>query len=129
MSANDAWLSPVVMKKGRPGHILSVLADPALADELSKLMRTETGSLGVRAQRTERWAAARSQEVVEVAGLPVRIKVSPGRAKAESRDAVFVARRTGLPMREVISIAESAWRDRVGVDPDPPRSPDGPSSA
>jgi uncharacterized protein (TIGR00299 family) protein len=127
--ANDAWLSPVLMKKGRPGHVLSVLADPALADELSRLVRIETGTLGVRALRTERWAASRSQEIVEVAGLPVRIKVSPGRAKAESRDAVFVARRTGLPMREVVSIAESAWRDRVGVDPEPPRPPDGPSTA
>jgi hypothetical protein len=40
--ANDAWLAPILMKKGRPGHVLSVLADPALADELSRLMRAET---------------------------------------------------------------------------------------
>jgi pyridinium-3,5-bisthiocarboxylic acid mononucleotide nickel chelatase len=121
--ANDAWLSPVLMKKGRPGHILSVLADPVLADELSRVIRTETGSLGVRAHRTERWAAARSLEEVEVAGFQIRIKVSPGRAKAESRDAVFVSRRTGIPMREVISLAESAWRERVGTQSDPPEQP------
>jgi pyridinium-3,5-bisthiocarboxylic acid mononucleotide nickel chelatase len=100
-----------------------VLADPVLADELSRVIRTETGSLGVRAHRTERWAAARSLEEVEVAGFQIRIKVSPGRAKAESRDAVFVSRRTGIPMREVISLAESAWRERVGTQSDPPEQP------
>jgi uncharacterized protein (DUF111 family) len=112
--ALDAWLAPVVMKKGRPGHVLSVLADPTLADELSLVMRSETGTLGVRSARTERWAAARSYDEVEVAGLSVRIKVSPGRAKAEYRDAVKVAGQTGLPLREVVSIAEAAWRGREG---------------
>jgi uncharacterized protein (TIGR00299 family) protein len=110
--ALDAWLAPVVMKKGRPGHVLSVLADPSLADELSLVMRSETGTLGVRAVRTERWAAARSYDEVDVSGLTVRIKVSPGRAKAEYRDSVRVATQTGLPLREVVSIAEAAWRGR-----------------
>jgi uncharacterized protein (DUF111 family) len=68
--------------------------------------------LGVRTVPVERWAAERSTDQVEVAGMLVRIKVSPGRAKAEQRDAARVAARTGMPLREVVSIAESAWRDR-----------------
>ena len=118
--ANDAWLTPVLMKKGRPGHVLSVLADPVLASDLSELIRSETGSLGIRTFATERWAARREIEEVDVDGFPVRIKVSPGRAKAESRDAAFAARRTGRPLREVIAVAESTWRDRSRQDPDPP---------
>ncbi len=110
--AYDAWLSPVIMKKGRPGHVLSVLSDPALTDELRVSMRSETGTLGVRATATERWSSARSEHEVEVEGLAVRMKVSPGRAKAESRDAARVAARTGMPLREVVAIAESAWRSR-----------------
>jgi hypothetical protein len=123
--AYDVWLSPVIMKKGRPGHVLSVLSDPALSDELRMLMRSETGTLGVRASMTERFAAVRSEHEVEVAGMAVRMKVSPGRAKAESRDAARVASRIGMPLREVVAIAEAAWRDRAGVDPpegDGPRS-------
>jgi uncharacterized protein (TIGR00299 family) protein len=112
--AHDAWLSPVIMKKGRPGHVLSVLCDPSVADDMRRMMRAESGSLGVRTVNAQRWAAARSSDQVEVAGMAVRIKVSPGRAKAEHRDAARVAARTGLPLREVVSIAEAAWRDRQG---------------
>ena len=115
--AHDAWLTPVIMKKGRPGNVLSVLCDPYVADDMRRMMRTETGSLGVRTAKIERWAAERSQDEVEVAGMAIRIKVSPGRAKAEHRDAARVAARTGMPLREVVSIAEAAWRDRAGDTP------------
>ncbi len=43
-------------------------------------------------------------------GLRVRVKVSPGRVKAEHDDAARVARRTRLPLREVTARAEAAWR-------------------
>jgi uncharacterized protein (DUF111 family) len=49
-----------------------------------------------------------------VEGLTVRVKVSPGRVKAEHDDAVRVARRTGLPLREVARRAEDAWRSSAG---------------
>jgi uncharacterized protein (DUF111 family) len=51
------------------------------------------------------------------------VKVSPGRVKVEHADAANVARRTGLPLREVVSRAEAAWRDRDGTD-DAPEPPD-----
>ena len=52
--AHDAWVTPIVMKKGRPAHTVSALADVALADQLSKVLVAETGSLGVRGQTFER---------------------------------------------------------------------------
>jgi uncharacterized protein (DUF111 family) len=52
-----------------------------------------------------------------VAGGPVRVKIGPGRAKAEFDDAVAAARATGQPAREVVSLAEEAWRRRT--DPEP----------
>ena len=48
MGAHDAWLSPILMKKGRPGTTVHVLCDPADADRLRALLRAETGTLGVR---------------------------------------------------------------------------------
>ena len=119
--AHDAWVTPIVMKKGRPAHTVSALADVALADQVSRVLVAETGSLGVRGQTIERWPAARSAHEVEVAGLPVRVKVSAGRVKVEHDDAARAARRTGLPLREVVSRAEAAWRQRQRggtTDPD-----------
>jgi uncharacterized protein (DUF111 family) len=106
------------MKKGRPAYTVSVLADPALVDQLARVLAAETGSLGVRGQELERWPAARVQAEVEVEGVPVRVKVSAGRVKVEHDDAARAARRTGLPLREVLSRAEEAWRARPPT-PDP----------
>ena len=111
--AHDAWVTPVVMKKGRPGHIVSALADPALAEQVTRVLMSETGSLGVRGQTFERWPATRSGDEVEVEGLPVRVKISAGRTKVEHDDAARAARRTGLPLREVVARAEAAWRRRT----------------
>jgi uncharacterized protein (TIGR00299 family) protein len=124
--AHDAWVSPILMKKGRPAHTVSALADPSLASQIAAVLTETTGSLGVRGQRMERWPSARSLDEVEVGGLPVRVKVGPGRVKVEHDDAAPAARSTGLPLREVVSLAEEAWRRRglsspeAGPDPDPP---------
>ncbi|HZN14096.1 MAG TPA: nickel pincer cofactor biosynthesis protein LarC, partial [Acidimicrobiales bacterium] len=107
--ALDAWLTPIVMKKGRPAYTISALTDVALQDAVATVMTAETGTLGVRGWPLERWPATRSIGEVDVAGQPVRVKVSPGRAKAEHDDARRVAARTGLPLREVTRRAEAAW--------------------
>ena len=114
--ALDVWVTPVVMKKGRPGQVVSVLGDLALADDLRARLAAETGSLGVRMRTTWRWAAARRFEHVEVDGQPVRMKVSPGRAKAELDDAARIARATRQPVREVLARAEDRWRHRQDSD-------------
>jgi len=112
--ALDAWVTPVLMKKGRPGYVVSALCDPVLIGDLRHRLEHETGSLGVRAHSVERWAARREHLEVEVDGYPVRVKVSPGRVKAEHADAARVASRTGRPVREVAARAEAAWREQAG---------------
>ncbi|MCU1504163.1 MAG: nickel pincer cofactor biosynthesis protein LarC [Ilumatobacteraceae bacterium] len=46
--AHDAWATPIVMKKGRPGHTVHALCDPATAAAVSRVLVRETGSLGLR---------------------------------------------------------------------------------
>ncbi len=106
--AHDAWVTPIVMKKGRPAQTVAALADVALAAQVAAVLTAETGSLGVRGATMERWPSARQADTVEVGGFPVRVKVSPGRVKVEHDDAARVARLTGLPLREVLSRAEAA---------------------
>jgi pyridinium-3,5-bisthiocarboxylic acid mononucleotide nickel chelatase len=119
--ANDAWITPIVMKKGRPAYTVSVLADPAVAGDLARELARTTGSLGVRGQTLERWPQQRLETHVDVDGLPVRVKVGAGRVKVEHDDAARVARHTGRPVREVISLAEERWRHRgpEGHEPEP----------
>jgi uncharacterized protein (TIGR00299 family) protein len=113
--ALDVWVTGVLMKKGRPGHVVSVLTDVALVGSLRQVLAAETGSFGVRAHAVQRWPITRQVDEVEVGGFPVRVKVSPGRVKAEQADAARVARRLGMPMREVVSLAEAAWRDQAAA--------------
>jgi uncharacterized protein (DUF111 family) len=99
-----------MMKKGRPAHTVAALVDPSLAGQVASVLMSETGSLGVRGATIERWPAARDIANVDVRGYPVRIKVSAGRVKVEHDDAARVAQRIGLPLREVVSLAEEAAR-------------------
>jgi uncharacterized protein (TIGR00299 family) protein len=112
--ALDAWVSPVTMKKGRPGHVLHLLCDGSRLEELRHLVQQSTGTFGVRATSVERWPAARSMEQVVVDGLVVRMKVGAGRAKPEFEDVAAVSAKTGAPLHEVSSRAEEAWRAGQG---------------
>jgi uncharacterized protein (DUF111 family) len=116
--AHDAWITPIVMKKGRPAHTVSALADVAVAHQVATTLTAETGTLGVRGTALERWPSTRSFSSVEVDGFPIRVKVSPGRLKVEHDDAARVARRTRRPLREVVSRAEEAGRSGLRVVPD-----------
>jgi len=118
--AHDAWVTPIIMKKGRPAYTVSALADPALSSQVASTLTAETGSLGVRGTALERWPAARSTDTVEVESYPIRVKLSPGRIKVEHDDAARVARRSGLPLREVVSRAEAAARSGLRVVADTP---------
>jgi len=106
--AHDAWITPIVMKKGRPAHTVSALADPAQAAALIALLMAETGTLGVRSQSLTKFPAPRTTEVVDVGGHPVRVKVTPeGRVKVEFDDALAAAEALGVPVRDVLIRAEA----------------------
>jgi pyridinium-3,5-bisthiocarboxylic acid mononucleotide nickel chelatase len=130
--AHDAWLTPVVMKKGRPGHVVSALVEPVDTARLGLLLQRESGSLGVRSSSLERHVAPRRTDEVEIEGMVVRVKVGPHRAKPEQADAARVAARTGVPLREILARAEAAWRTGprgahpagAGADNSRPDSPD-----
>jgi len=108
--AFDAWVSPVTMKKGRPGHVFHVLTDSVHIDALRHEMERTTGTLGVRASAVQRWPLSRTMSEVVLDGITVRMKVAAGRAKPEFDDVVAVATKTGVPIHEVSSRAEEAWR-------------------
>jgi pyridinium-3,5-bisthiocarboxylic acid mononucleotide nickel chelatase len=106
--AHDAWVTPIVMKKGRPAYIVSVLCDPGQVQTLGDTLVRETGTLGVRGRPIDRWPQARSDATVYVDGEPIRVKLSSTRAKVEHDDALAAAQRLGRPLRDVLRDAEHA---------------------
>nr|WP_255430249.1 nickel pincer cofactor biosynthesis protein LarC [Streptomonospora sp. PA3] len=121
--AADAWTSPIVMKKGRPGHTVHVLCRPEQAPALEELLLSETGSLGVRRTPVGRTALPRSTSEVAVGGHRVRLKHGPWRSKPEYDDAAAAARALGLPLRSVLERAARAAehepdRSRCGGEPE-----------
>jgi uncharacterized protein (TIGR00299 family) protein len=123
--AFDAWVSPVTMKKGRPGHVLHVLTDSAHLEHLRHVLHHTTGTFGVRASAVERWPAARRFDQVMIDGMVVRMKISDGRAKPEFEDIAQIAAVTGVPLHDVASRAEEAWRNGQPAQGTAPRHDDG----
>ncbi len=118
--AFDAWVSPVTMKKGRPGSVLHVLADPVHLDLLRREIHRATGTLGVRAATVERWPLERRMDEVTVDGATVRVKVTGDRAKPEFDDVARAAAKTGASLHDVASRAEEAWRAGRRAAPEEP---------
>lgn len=108
--ADDAWITPIVMKKGRPAHLLSVLCSPERAIELRSLVAAETGTLGIRERRLDKHEAPRRIDEVDLDGHVIRIKVGPHGAKPEHDDVAAAAAATGRPLRAVAAEALAAWR-------------------
>ncbi|MCU1663262.1 MAG: pyridinium-3,5-bisthiocarboxylic acid mononucleotide nickel chelatase [Pseudonocardiales bacterium] len=111
--AADAWLSPIVMKKGRPAHTVHVLAAPERVADCERIVFAETGSLGLRRSTVDRPALPRSTTTVDVDGHPVRIKHGPWGAKPEHDDVAAAAAALGLPLREITWRALTSERART----------------
>ena len=110
--AHDAWLTPIIMKKGRPACTVSVLVDPADAVAVREVLVRETGTMGVRGRTMERWPQARAFDTVVIDGHEITVKSTADRVKAEHEDAARAARALGVPLRDIARRAEQAWRDR-----------------
>jgi pyridinium-3,5-bisthiocarboxylic acid mononucleotide nickel chelatase len=115
--ALDAFFTPVQMKKGRPGLLITVLAEPGRRAALEEVLFTETTTLGVRHQEWERTVLEREVVPVATAYGPVGVKV--GRrgdrvfnVQPEFEDCQRQAAAAGVPVKEVWAAALAAYRAR-----------------
>lgn len=99
--ALDVWLTPIQMKKGRPGTMLSVLCDEAQRDVVTGLMFRETSTLGVRMSLRERVVQERRMVEVETRFGSIRAKVAGGRLAPEYDDCVRAAGAHRVPLQDV----------------------------
>ncbi|GAC1418048.1 MAG: nickel pincer cofactor biosynthesis protein LarC [Actinomycetota bacterium] len=113
--AQDAWIVPIVMKRGRPAVTLSVLCGPAEEGAIREVIFTETTTIGLRRRMTEKWMLPREIISVSVGGGSVRVKVAAGNgrvigASPEYQDCARVAAESGRPLKDVYAEAQSAAR-------------------
>ncbi|MFC6903625.1 nickel pincer cofactor biosynthesis protein LarC [Halalkalicoccus tibetensis] len=125
VGARDVTVLPATMKKSRPGHLVKVICRPEDAERVARRLAEETGTLGVRSvPGTHRWVASREIESVTLelddGTHEIDVKVASDESgavydvSAEYDDAAAAAGEAGLAIREVASLAESAWRDANG---------------
>ena len=111
--ALDVVIIPTIMKKGRPGARIEVLADPALATDLERHLLTSSTSIGVRRLEVERRALPREVKTVVVEGERIRVKIvtlpdGTTRAKPEFEDVRIAAERLGKPAARIVEFAVRA---------------------
>jgi uncharacterized protein (TIGR00299 family) protein len=119
VGAADVALIPVIMKRSRPGVIVSCLVARDQADAVMAVLLQETTALGVRIQELSRQILPRRFATVKVHHDTVRMKVAEvgagwERATPEYSDCRKIANRTGLPLKEVMEEALLAYRQAQG---------------
>ncbi|MGH2630391.1 MAG: nickel pincer cofactor biosynthesis protein LarC [Actinomycetota bacterium] len=113
VGAIDTWVTPVQMKKGRPGIVVSALARPADEEAVATALLEHTSTLGVRVARMRRYELAREIRAVQVDSRPIRVKVGLLRGRVvnvapEHDDCAAVAAGTGRSVKEVWAAALAA---------------------
>jgi pyridinium-3,5-bisthiocarboxylic acid mononucleotide nickel chelatase len=113
--ASDAWLAPIVMKKGRLAHTLSVLVDGSAAAAVRRAVFTETTTIGLRETAVRKHALERAERSIDVDGHRVRVKTATldgvvVNAQPEYDDVVAAATAAGRPVKAVLADATAAVR-------------------
>ena len=113
--ALDVMLTPVLMKKGRPGTLFTVLCDPDKAPALESFILRETSTLGIRIRQEQRSCLTRSHQSVETPFGAIRIKTGSLaeeelNATPEFEDCRAAAAAHNVPVKQVVQSAIAAYR-------------------
>ena len=117
--ALDVTIAHQQMKKNRPGFLVRVLAKPSDRIALARILFADSTAIGVRVTESDRIVLERESRNVTTAYGRVRVKVvwdddGKSSVSAEYDDCKRVARRVGVPLRDVVRAAEEAGRAVVG---------------
>jgi uncharacterized protein (TIGR00299 family) protein len=113
--ASDAWLTPILMKKGRPAHTLSVLVSSDRAAAVRSTIFRQTSTIGLRELVLGKTALDREMVSVEVGGQTIAVKLARHdgtlvNAQPEYDDVVRAATTLGRPVSDVLADASAASR-------------------
>jgi uncharacterized protein (TIGR00299 family) protein len=117
--ASDAWLTPILMKKGRPAHTLSVLVATDRADAVRREVYRQTSTIGMREQQVGKHELDRTMATVELDGHTIGVKLARldgevVNVQPEFEDVAAAAYALGLPVKTVMADAAAAARGQLG---------------
>lgn len=118
--ARDAWATPILMKKGRPGFTLSALCHEAILPQIRRIFFAESTSLGLREYPVVRHELERELREVTTEFGPVTLKLGKDQAGRvvnvfpEYESCAAVARDRGVPLKEVARAAMAGWARENG---------------
>jgi uncharacterized protein (DUF111 family) len=114
--ARDVTITPVYMKKNRPGHVITVIAKREDAEDLAQVLIAETGTLGVRELPVIRHITPRTGGTIRLRiggkSHPLRVKMAEDRrgrvvgGKVEYEDLRRISDTTGISLRELQRLAK-----------------------
>ena len=112
--AVDAWITPIIMKKGRPAFLLSALCTEVNKTAVEDVVFAETSSIGVRWQQVRRTVADRSMVAVQTEWGTVGVKVAERDGQVtnvapEFGDCRHLAEQSGAPLKKIYQAALQAW--------------------
>jgi len=118
--ALDAFVTPIQMKKNRPGVMISVLCDESLVSTMEEILFRETTTLGVRRYPVSRHKLNRKPFEVETAFGTIKGKLGwidgrPPQFSPEYDDCARVASERGVPLRDVYQAAQLAYAEVASV--------------
>ena len=116
--ALDVFTVPIQMKKGRPGHLLQVLAEPDAMDAVSKIIFRETTTIGIRRHEVDRTTLQREFVEVETEYGKIKMKVSKldgevVNAAPEYEDCARLAREKGIALKQIQALAMKSYLSKT----------------
>ncbi len=110
--AEDTWITPIIMKKGRPGQEIKVLCNADDLQSLQDLLLSSTGSLGCRVIQIDKTELDRTFEAITLYGETVNFKVGPFGAKPEQRDLLRISEKTNISLRQLTDEANLVFNQK-----------------
>jgi len=116
--ALDVMCAPVLMKKNRSGHLLTILSDKATAARLEELIFRETSTLGLRIREERRSVLERRHVPVTTEWGTIRVKIASRagqelHAAPEFEDCRHIAEKHAVPLKRVQEAALQAYRQSL----------------
>jgi len=117
VGALDAWIEPIIMKKGRPGFVLNVLSDNVHFQKISEIIFSQTTTFGLRIQELGRITLNRKTVKVDLGYATVDLKIGYLNDKIitlspEYDSALRASRKSGKPLKDIYEAAKAKWYER-----------------